>query len=230
MILIENLSVSYKKDSRIINGLQLSLSECLIHAIVGLNGAGKTTLLNTIYGLKKQEEGKVLFNGSDLNKKSVSYLVSENFFYSNITAREYLSLFKNIHFDIEKWNALFKLPLDKLVDTYSTGMKKKLAILGSLKQDKAIMILDEPFNGLDIETCRIIRSILLKLKEKGKTIIITSHIIETLTNLCDHIHYLEYGKITHSCDKSEFQLFEEELFKEIELKNEEALCELINDH
>jgi ABC-2 type transport system ATP-binding protein len=227
MISIENLIVSYNKDCKIIDGLNLSLSEGLVHGIVGLNGAGKTTMLNTIYGLKKQDNGSVYFNGKDLSKRDVSYLVTENFFYSNITAREYMSLFKNADFEIEKWNELFNLPLDKVVDGYSTGMKKKLAILGSLKQDKSVMILDEPFNGLDIETCRIIRSILLILKEKGKTIIFTSHIIETLTNLCDHIHHLEYGKINQSCDKNGFKDFEDEIFKEIEAKNEKLIAELI---
>jgi ABC-2 type transport system ATP-binding protein len=227
MISIEKLTVSYVKNFKIIEGLNLSLSDCLIHGIVGLNGAGKTTLLNTIYGLKKQDEGNVYLNGENLNKRNVSYLVTENFFYSNITGKEYLSLFINTNFEIEKWNELFNLPLDKIVDGYSTGMKKKLAILGSLKQDKSVIIFDEPFNGLDLETCRIIRSILLRLKEKGKTIIITSHIIETLTNLCDHIHYLEHGKIIQSCDKNGFKNFENELFKGIETKNEKLISELI---
>jgi len=227
MISIENLIVSYTKGCKIIDSLNLSLREGLIHGIVGLNGAGKTTLLNTIYGLKKQDGGNVYFNGKKLNKRNVSYLVTENFFYSNITAREYLSLFKNTNFKTEKWNELFNLPLDQIVDGYSTGMKKKLAILGSLKQEKPVMILDEPFNGLDIETCRIIRSILLRLKEKGRTIIVTSHIIETLTNLCDHIHYLENGNINQSCDKNGFKEFEDEIFKEIEIKNEKLISELI---
>lgn len=91
---------------------------------------------------------------------------------------------------------------------------KKLALLSVLKQDKSIMILDRSFNGLDIETCRIVCSILLRLKDKGKTIIITSHIIETLTNLCDFIHYLEKGKIKYSKDKLDFAEFERKLFED----------------
>ena len=89
------------------------------------------------------------------------------------------------------------------------------------------MILDEPFNELDIETCRIIRSILLRLKERKKTIIITSHIIETLTNLCDYIHYLEKGKFKYSRDKSEFKEFEHDIFNSIENKNKKLISELI---
>jgi ABC-2 type transport system ATP-binding protein len=227
MITINNLTISYGKNEKVINNLNLSLDKNLIHGIVGLNGAGKTTLLNTLFGLKKPDSGVMKFDNKEINKKSVAYLVTENFFYSNITGKEYLSLFKNNNFNVDQWNKLFTLPLDKIIDGYSTGMKKKLALLGVLKQDKPLMILDEPFNGLDIETCRIIRMILLRLKEKNKTIIITSHIIETSTNLCDFIHYLEVGQIKYSRDKSGFSEFEREVFDKIENENVELINELI---
>jgi ABC-2 type transport system ATP-binding protein len=227
MITIENLIVSYDKGQNVIDSLNLILSDNTINGIVGLNGAGKTTLLNSIYGLKSIHSGAIKSNDGKINKKEISFLVTENYFYSNITGREYLSLFKNPHYDLDKWNQLFLLPLDTIIDDYSTGMKKKLALMGILKQNKPIMILDEPFNGLDIETCRIIRQILLKLKERDKTIIITSHIIETLTNLCDYIHYLEKGKIKYTKNENEFKEFERELFASIENKNEELIKELI---
>ncbi len=228
MITINNLTISYNKNKNVIDNLNLSLEQGLIHGIVGLNGAGKTTFLNTLYGLKKMDSGTICMDNKSINKKNVSYLVTENYFYSNITGREYLNLFKNTTFDIENWNKLFSLPLDSIVDGYSTGMKKKLALLGVLKQDKSFIILDEPFNGLDIETCRIIRMILLRLKEKNKTIIITSHIIETLTNLCDFIHYLESGSIKYSKDKSGFSDFERDVFEKIENNNMEIINELMD--
>ncbi len=228
MITIENLSISYGKEKRVIDALELTISEGTINGIVGLNGAGKTTLLNAMYGLKNIETGGINWNGEKITKKAVSYLVTEPYFYSNITGNEYLSLFKNNHFNTKKWNELFHLPLDQIVDEYSTGMKKKLAIMSVIKQDKPILILDEPFNGLDIETCRIIRSIVLGLKEKNKTVIITSHIIETLTNLCDYIHYLEDGKIKYSKEKNEFKEFERELFENLENKSIKLITELLN--
>lgn len=227
MISIKGLSISYKRNENVIEGLNLQMPENYIHGIVGLNGSGKTTLLNSIFGLKSHNEGEILFNNEKSSKKFIAYLPTENYFYSNITGREYLNLFKNKKFDIESWNSLFLLPLDKIIDTYSTGMKKKLALLGILKIDKPVIILDEPFNGLDIDTSRIIRSILLKLKEKGYTIIVTSHIIETLTNMCDYIHYLESGKIKYSRNKSEFKDFENEIFNSLENKNKELINELM---
>lgn len=227
MIIIKNLDISYKSDIKVIDSLNLSLVENTINGIVGLNGAGKTTLLNAIYGLKKIDSGEIYCNGSKVSKREIAYLISENYFYSNITGREYLSLFKNTQFNVDKWNELFLLPLDQIIDSYSSGMKKKLALLAILKQDKPIMILDEPFNSLDIETSRIVRSILLRLKGKGKTVIITSHIIETLTNLCDYIHFLEKGKIKFSKDKAGFPEFERDIFESIENKNVKLISDLI---
>lgn len=227
MITIKNLDISYQKNKKVIDSLNLTMEENTINGIVGLNGTGKTTLLNAIYGLKKIDSGTINLKEAAITKREIAYLVTENFFYSNITGREYLSLFKNKQFNDDKWNELFLLPLNQIIDEYSSGMKKKLAIIGILKQDKPIIILDEPFNGLDIETSRIIRSILLRLKKRGKTIIITSHIIETLTNLCDYIHYLENGKIKYSKEKKEFAEFEKEIFKTIETKNENLIIELI---
>jgi len=227
MITIEKLTLSYGKDQRVIDNLDLVLESGLIHGIVGLNGSGKTTLLNALFGLKNPDSGTIFLDGRKVSKRYVAYLESENFFYSNITGGEYLDLFKNQDFDTERWNQLFLLPLDSIIDGYSTGMKKKLALLGLLKQDKPVMILDEPFNGLDMETCRIIRMILLRLKGKGKTMVITSHIIETLTNLCDLIHHLESGKIKQSNDRSGFAGFEREIFDSIESRNEELIDKLI---
>ncbi|NPA67754.1 MAG: ATP-binding cassette domain-containing protein [Chlorobi bacterium] len=226
MILISELTVSYNKET-VIENLNLSIKTNRIHGIVGLNGAGKTTLLNSIFGIKKPDKGEILFNNKKLTKKDTAYLPAENYFYPNITGREYLNLFKNKNFDTEKWNSLFLLPLDKITETYSTGMKKKLAVTGILKKDKPVMILDEPFNGLDTETSRIIRSILMKYKNTGKTIIVTSHIIETLTNMCDYIHLLEDKKIKLTVEKANFKTFEDKLFNFIENKNKTLIDELI---
>jgi len=225
MITINNLTIAYHKGENVIDSLSVSLPENAIHGVVGLNGTGKTTLFNAIFGLKQAQEGKILYNNQPLTKKELAYLPAENFFYSNITGREYLALFHNTDFDINQWNRLFMLPLDQIIDEYSSGMKKKLALLGVIKQNKPILLLDEPFNGLDIEMCHIVRLILLRLKDSGNTIIISSHIVETLTNLCDYIYYLKDGKIKYSKSKDEFDLFKKELFDLIKEKN----IDLIND-
>jgi ABC-2 type transport system ATP-binding protein len=227
MITINNLTVNYRKEDDVIASLNIVFQDNTIHGIVGLNGAGKTTLFNAIFGLKQALQGEILYNNQPISKKEIAYLPMENFFYSNITGREYLTLFPDLTFDISQWNELFLLPLDQIIDEYSAGMKKKLAILGVIKQNRPVILLDEPFNGLDIEMCRILRLVLLKLKETGKTIIISSHIMETLTNLCDCIHYLENGKIKYSKQKEEFAAFEKEIFAAIENDNTTIINELV---
>ena len=219
MITIKDLTVSYSSERKILDSLNLILEKNRIHGIVGLNGAGKTTLFETIFGFKQADKGAIQLNDHAISKKDIAYLPAEDFFYSFITGREYMALFFNPKFDVEQWNELLKLPLDQVIDEYSTGMKKMLALLGVIKQNKPIIMLDEPFNGLDIEMCRILHLILLQLKDKGKTIIISSHIIETLTSLCDHIYYLSDGTIKSACDKMHFADFEAMLFKDIEKDN-----------
>ncbi|MFT4681795.1 MAG: ABC-2 type transport system ATP-binding protein [Flavobacteriales bacterium] len=228
MISINGMTISYDGKTNVIDGLNLTLVENQIHGIVGLNGAGKTSMLRAIFGLVKADSGLCNFHDETLSKKHIAFLPTENYFFPNITGNEYLALFKNQDFDLKGWNDLFQLPLDRIIDDYSTGMKKKLALIGILKMDKPVLILDEPFNGLDIETGRILRSILLKLKQKGKTIIVTSHIIETLTNMCDQIHYLESGIIQFSKNEDEFGSFETELFEKLEEQNRDAIEGLIS--
>jgi ABC-2 type transport system ATP-binding protein len=94
-------------------------------------------------------------------------------------------------------------------------MKKKLALLGVLKQNKQIFLLDEPFNGLDLETNKILELIITTLKEKGKTVFVSSHIINPLLTVCNQIHYLENGKFTKTFEKENFHHIEDELFKKL---------------
>lgn len=227
MITIDKLSVSYRAGEYVLDSLSLDLPARAIHGIVGLNGAGKTTLFDTLFGLKRAQQGTVSYNGHPLTKKDTAYLPVENFFYPNITGAEYLSLFYAPGFDREAWNALFGLPLNRLIDEYSTGMKKKLALLGIIEQDKPVLILDEPFNGLDMEMCRVVHLILLQLKAAGKTLIVSSHILESLTGLCDYIHYLQNGRIKCSQPKERFPLFAQELFGGIEENNRRLINQLI---
>lgn len=227
MISIDGLHISYDDEQNVINGLNLELQTAMIHGIVGLNGSGKTTLLNSLFGFVRPNSGSITFNSESLTKKSIAYLKTENYFYPNITGNEYLSLFINPTFNTTEWNELFQLPLNHLIEEYSTGMRKKLALLGILKTDRPILILDEPFNGLDIESSRMVRSVLLKLRANGKTIIVTSHILETLTNMCNQIHLLEDGRITTSRHEHEFEEFSSHVFNKIEAKNKALIDKLI---
>ena len=214
MIIIKNISFSYTKNDLVLDKLCWEIETSNIHGLVGLNGAGKTTLFHIMYGFYKEKKDLILYKNLPLSKKNISLLETNNFFYSKITGMEYLRLFSvnNSNFNIDLWNEIFNLPLKKYISIYSSGMKKKLAFLGNLALDRSIVLLDEPFNGVDIETVQKFKLIINKLKEKGKTIIITSHILESLTGICDTISYLENKKIKFKLYKSK------ENFKDIETK------------
>jgi len=212
MITIRDLKVEYGSYT-VLNNLNIDIPGSAIHGLVGLNGSGKTTLLNTIYGLKKPSVGTVQYNSEGIKRNRIAYLETTNYFYPRITGNEYLRLFniQNPDFDIVRWNNLFDLPLNKVIDDYSTGMKKKLALLGVLCLNRDILILDEPFNGLDMETVQKTKVLLMKMK-MDKTIIITSHILESLISICDSISYLNNGKIQFTKDRKDFVTIEKEIF------------------
>jgi len=194
--------------------VNLTIPSSSIHGLVGLNGSGKTTLLNTLYGLKEKQAGSISYNSLPIAKSKIAYLESTNYFYPYITGKEYLKMFQtqNTGFEIDKWNELFELPLNKLVEDYSTGMKKKIALMGVICLNREILILDEPFNGVDLDTVQKIKSLLVKLRDCNKTIIITSHILESLLSICDQLSYLNNGVIQFSKERKDFSSVEHEIF------------------
>ena len=220
MLKIENLSVRFG-DKIVFDNLTLNLESNKIHGLIGLNGSGKTTFLNCLFGFIKYDSGRITFQSKELNRGDISFLETTNFFYSNLTGREFLSIFSqaNEKFDVNEWSSLLELPIDEMIDGYSTGMKKKLAILSVLKLDRNIIILDEPFNGLDIDTNHILEKLIPILKQRGKTIIITSHIMGSLDGICDEIHWLKGGKIQRSFPKAEFQNIKGLIFEDSTIGN-----------
>lgn len=229
MLTIRNLQVEYKKQSLILKGITLSMESGKIHGIVGLNGAGKTTLLNTLYGFIRPVEGSILYNDNPLHRRDIAYLEAENYFYPYMTGREYLDLFPagENSFQVDNWQKLFNIPLNDITENYSTGMKKKLALLGVIKPDKPILILDEPFNGLDLESAYILTLILQQLREKGKTILVTSHVFETLTSGCDYIHHINNGMIARSYSQDQFGMLQQLLYSTIEHQTADQIKGLI---
>ncbi len=216
MIKVQNVSVSYS-DKKVLDKLSFDFSTNQVYGIVGLNGAGKTTFFNVFSTNLKIDSGSMHFNEIDITHKDIAYLETVNFFYSKITGNEYLKIFKqtNPDFNLDTLQQFLKLPLNDLIETYSTGMKKKLALLGVLKQDKKIFLLDEPFNGLDLETNKILELIIIALKEKSKTVFVSSHIIDPLLKVCDEILVLENGRFTKTFNKENFHRIEDELFKDL---------------
>ncbi|MBS1514597.1 MAG: ATP-binding cassette domain-containing protein [Bacteroidetes bacterium] len=196
MLNISGITVTYDTHE-VLKDFSLRAEEGKVYGLMGLNGSGKTTLLKAICGVVPLEAGSIQFQNREITLKDIGYLETANNFYSKITGSEFLNIIKWKHpdFDIEKWNSIFELPLNDLIETYSSGMRKKLAAMGIFGLERPLLLLDEPFNNLDLETNTILYNVLNLLKKSGRIIILTSHILETLTGICDEIHYLNDKKI-----------------------------------
>lgn len=218
MIQIAALNKSFGAH-KILKCVSLELKQGKVYGIVGENGAGKTTLFNCIAGIETYD-GTITANKSPL-KNHLGYLQTEPYFFSKITGREYLQLLCNARnkklIDVEQRN-IFELPLDQYASTYSTGMKKKLALMAVLLQENDYFILDEPFNGVDISSNLMITEIIHQLKQLGKTVLISSHIFSTLHETCDEIHLLQDGHFTKKVLREDFSALEQEM-KQLSLGN-----------
>jgi ABC-2 type transport system ATP-binding protein len=211
MIAIRNLTMTYG-ENKVLNNLNIEFEKGKVYGIVGENGAGKTTFFRCIAGLEVYD-GEIR---STLNpiKNYLGLLLTEPFFFRNITGKEYIQLLcnaRNIKItDIESRN-IFDLPLNQYASSYSTGMKKKLALTAILLQSNEYFILDEPFNGVDIQSNILITELIHKLKALNKTVLISSHIFSTLSDTCNEIHLLSKGSFIKSVQKEEFLSLEAEM-------------------
>ncbi len=212
MIKVELKEKSYG-NKVVLKDISFQLISNKIHGLIGENGAGKTTLFECLTNLTKYK-GTISLN----NDIRIGYLPTSLFFYSNMKGIEYIEFCqsarkiktnKDLIFEL---NQVFDLPLEEYAVNYSTGMKKKLAFMALLTQKNNLLLLDEPFNGLDLSSCLILKRILLNLKEKHQsTILISSHIISSLTDISDQIFLLGDGTLKHIYEKADYHSIEEEI-------------------
>lgn len=213
MIRIKLPEFKYRTET-VLQNIDITFESGVTHGIVGLNGAGKTTFFHLITGLIIAPGAEFSLDSQPLLKSDIAFLDTDLFFYPKLTAREFLSVFpaKSDTYNEEALAALLKFPLDGFMEEFSTGMKKKLLLQSQIKQNKKIYILDEPFNGLDLETNKLLEVIIMLLNERGKTVFISSHILEPLLNVCTQVHYLKNKTIEKTFQRDEFSAIEEELF------------------
>lgn len=211
MIEIKNLSKTYGAK-KVLDNINLELVEAKIYGFVGKNGAGKTTLFRSIAGMEDYL-GDIVSPWS-LLKNHLGFLETNPRFMTHITGWEYLKLLsvaRGIEKDDFEERNIFELPLNQYASTYSTGMQKKLALLGILCQKNDVFILDEPFNGVDIHSNMIILEIIKRLKLEQKTILIASHIFSTLAAVCDQIFVLDGGRIDTVVNPDQFASLESDM-------------------
>ncbi|WP_151088184.1 ABC transporter ATP-binding protein [Hymenobacter baengnokdamensis] len=215
MLEISDLRKAYGRH-QVLRGVSLAVRPGTIHGLVGANGAGKTTLINCLYGLEKDFAGRVRATETTRLVREVAGLVPyEPYFYPRLTGREYVEFCVQARGrpvpDLRAWNQLLELPLNQYADEYSAGMKKKLALLAVLVQDFPYLILDEPFNGLDLEANLLLKEILRRLRDRGTGILLTSHILSTLTEVANEATVLVGGQVQRHYLAAEFGTLEADL-------------------
>lgn len=209
MISIKKITVAYGSET-VLNDISYQLENGMIYGLIGKNGAGKTTLLKTIVRLQTNNSGKIYVNDEDVTLKDylkihISYIGDDPVYYYDLTLKEHLFFIAKVinlsHKDaIEKITYLLdKLKLIKYAGYFpaalSKGTLQRMNLAIGLLRDESNILLDEPFNALDPVQVSLVENLCMEEKNKGKCMLISSHDIECLENICDRYLVLKDGKI-----------------------------------
>lgn len=210
MLEIINLSKSYK-NKKAISNVSFAIKRGEIFGFIGHNGAGKTTTIKAMVGIHDFEEGEILINSKSIKeyplecKKEIAYIPDNPDLYESLTGIQYLNFIADV-FKVSKekreervkhFSKLFEIDkaLGDLISSYSHGMKQKLAIISALVHDPKILILDEPFVGLDPKASYILKETMKEFCEKGGCIFFSTHVLEVAEKICDKIAIIKDGSI-----------------------------------
>ena len=204
-IQVNDIVLRFKKDI-LLDHVSYQCEQGKIHGIVGRNGSGKTLLMKCICGFIRPNEGHIYVRDKEIGK-DIDFTPDSGIIIETPGFIPYYSGYRNLKVlaainnrisrkDIE--NAMYQVGLDptmkKRVATYSLGMRQRLGIAQAIMEDPSLIILDEPFNGLDKHGVEEMREYFLSLKKKGKTILLTSHNTEDIEYLCDTVVEMDHGK------------------------------------
>ncbi|MBU5468809.1 MAG: ABC transporter ATP-binding protein [Lachnospiraceae bacterium] len=210
MIDIDGVCKSYK-NVKALDNFSLHIDKGELFGLIGPNGAGKTTFLKILAGLLNIDEGKITIDGNDMqkNRRKISEIVGymPDFFgvYDNLKVMEYMEFYcaayyiydgdtvKKINNLLERVGLLEKA--DMYVDQLSRGMKQRLCLARTLLQDPPILVLDEPYSGLDVYNRNEMKRLLRELSDTGKTIIVSSHILNEMTDMCTSLGVIKAGRL-----------------------------------
>ena len=211
MIEIKNVSKTYDGVKKALNDVSFSVKDGEIFAFIGHNGAGKTTMIKSIIGILDFQEGDILINNKSIKKDPIAckldmaYVPDNPDLYENMKAIDFINFVldmydvpSNIRKEkIEKYAKLFELE-DKLTDdiaSFSHGMKEKVALIAALAHDPKVLIMDEPFVGLDPKAVYDIKEIMKQMAKDGKTIFFSTHILDVAEKLCSRVAIIKNGQI-----------------------------------
>ena len=233
MLYIQHLTKRYG-EKKAVDDLSLHIALGEIYGFIGHNGAGKTTTLKTVVGILPFEEGEISINGTSIKadpltcKRQLAYIPDNPDLYDYMTGSKYLSFIADIfgvgaeerQERIRKYADLFELTDDlaQPIAAYSHGMKQKLAIISAWLHQPKLIIMDEPFVGLDPKAAHILKSMMREVCDQGGAIFFSTHVLEVAEKLCDKVAIIKGGRLIRAGTMEEVKGDDslEEVFLELE--------------
>ena len=219
MLRIEHLTKHYPGSDKGVTDLSLHIAQGDLYAFIGHNGAGKTTTLKAVVGIHDFEEGEIYVDGVSIKdepiecKRRLAYIPDNPDLYEYLTGIQYLNFIADVfgvgaqqrQERIEKYADAFEITasLGDLISTYSHGMKQKLAIISALVHQPKLLILDEPFVGLDPKAAVTVKEIMKQLCAEGGAVFFSTHVLEVAEKLCNKVAIIKDGKIVVSGEMSD---------------------------
>jgi len=213
MLKIEGLTKKYG-DVKAVDNLSLHIAPGEIYGFIGHNGAGKTTTIKSVVGILKFDEGEVYVDGISVKdkplecKKIIAYIPDNPDLYEFMTGIQYLNFVADIFAvgaeeraeRIKKYADMFELTEDlaQPLSAYSHGMKQKLAIISALIHEPKLIIMDEPFVGLDPKAAHLLKGVMREMCDSGCAIFFSTHVLEVAEKLCDKIAIIKEGRLVKS--------------------------------
>ena len=213
MVEIKNLSKSYG-DKKVVDNLSLTINDGEIYGFIGHNGAGKTTTIKCVIGILAFEEGSILIDGLSIKdkplecKKKIAYIPDNPDLYNYMSGIEYLNfigdVFKVSQLErekaIDKYATVFEIKdsLANPISSYSHGMRQKLAIIAAWLHNPDLIIMDEPFVGLDPKASHDLKMMMREFCDNGGSIFFSTHVLEVAEKLCDKVAIIKEGKLIKS--------------------------------
>ncbi|MDV4149828.1 ABC transporter ATP-binding protein [Clostridium sp. AL.422] len=211
MLEVINYSKAYKNGKKAVNNISLKVNAGEIFAFIGHNGAGKTTTIKSIVGILDFEDGDILIDGVSIKedpmkcKSNIAYIPDNPDIYESLTGIQYLNFIADIfnvsksdrEYLIKHYSDKFEMTsfLGDLISSYSHGMKQKLVIISSLLHKPKLLILDEPFVGLDPKASHLLKEEMKALCKEGAAIFFSTHVLEVAEKLCDKVAIIKDGVI-----------------------------------
>ena len=213
MVEIKNLSKSYG-DKKVVDNLSLTINDGEIYGFIGHNGAGKTTTIKCLIGILSFEKGEILIDGLSIKdkpiecKRKIAYIPDNPDLYNYMSGVDYLNFIGDV-FNvaneervkrIDKYAGIFELTdsLANPISSYSHGMRQKLAIIAAWLHDPDLIVMDEPFVGLDPKASHELKKMMREFYDNGGSIFFSTHVLEVAEKLCDKVAIIKQGQLIKS--------------------------------